>query len=319
MPRLAILLLLLLPLWSSAAHSEWPERPLRFVLPFTAGGATDVVIRIAAQRLGTALDRQVVVDNRTGASGNIGTELVAHAAPDGYTFLVGTPATLAINPALFRTIPYDPVSDFTIVSQVARFPQALGVHPAVPATSVAALIALARAKPGALNFGSSGNGSTGHMMVEMLKSLAGIQLSHIPYRGGADAVRALAAGEVELVIDGLPSFTGQMQAGSVRVLAVTTAQRWPGSPDLPSIGETVPGYDASAWVLLAAPARTPSAIIERLSALLAASVTAPEVRQRLFEVGAEPVGSNPADATAFHRAELEKWRRVVGWSGAKVD
>jgi tripartite-type tricarboxylate transporter receptor subunit TctC len=304
-----------------AAKSEaWPTRPVRLVVPFAAGGATDVVIRIVAGKVGEQTSATFVIDNRTGGGGNIGTEIVKNATPDGYTFLVGSPGTLVINPHLFRSLPYDALKDFVPVVHVARFPQVLAVNASIPAKTTAELIALAKLQPNKLNYGSSGTGSTGHLITASFLQQAGIQVTHVPFRGGALAVQALLAGEVQMVIDGLPSFTAHLQAGRIRVLAVTASDRWPGLPDVPTISESaVPGFDLSSWTLLAAPIGTPPTIVARLAHEINTALKNEEVRARLQQVGATPAGGTPGVAFKFHRAEYEKWKRVVQVSGAKVE
>lgn len=310
----------LLALGAPAAAQDWPTRPVRLILPFAAGGAADVVIRIVGSAVAERSGHNLVVDNRTGGSGNIGTEAAARAAPDGYTFLVGTPGTLAINPHMFQRLPYNVTDDFVPVSHVANFPQVVVVHPSVPAATIEEFIALAKREPGQLNYGSSGNASTGHLITEMFRDQAGIRIEHVPFRGGAPAAQALVAGTVQLVIDGLPTWLSYMQGNQIRILGVTTADRWPALPDVPAIGErAVPGFDLGSWVLLAAPTGTPSAITEKLAAEIDLALKREDVWQRLAQVGALPAGGTPATALAFHRTELAKWARVVAVSGARVD
>lgn len=304
-----------------AANPEtWPTRPVRLVVPFAAGGATDVVIRIVAGKVGEQTSATFVIDNRAGGGGNIGTEIAKNATSDGYTFLVGSPGTLVINPHLFRSLPYDALKDFVPVVYVARFPQVLAVNASIPAKTTAELIALAKSQPNKLNYGSGGTGSTGHLITASFLQQAGIQVTHVPFRGGALAVQALLAGEVQMVIDGLPSFTAHLQAGRIRVLAVTTSDRWPGLPDVPTISESaVSGFDLSSWTLLAAPIGTPPTIVARLAHEINTALKNEVVRARLQQVGATPAGGTPGVAFKFHRAEYEKWKRVVQVSGAKVE
>jgi len=303
-----------------AAAQSWPSRPVRLVLPFAAGGAADVVIRIVGASISEATGQNFVVQNVTGGSGNIGTDQVARAAPDGYTFLVGSPGTLAINPHMFRSLPFDVGRDLVAVSHVATFPQVLVVNPSVPARTTEELIALARRKPGALNYGSSGNASTGHLITEMFRSQAGIEVVHVPFRGGAPAAQALVAGDVQFVIDGLPTWLSYLGTGQIRVLGITSAQRWPALPEVPTIGErAVPGFDLGSWVVLAAPAATPPEINARLARLVDRALQDEDVRRRLQAAGALPAGGTPEEAARFHRAELEKWGRVVRISGARID
>jgi len=299
---------------------DWPARPVRLILPFSAGGAADVVTRITMARVTEQTGQQFLVENRTGASGNIGTEAAAKSPPDGYTFLVGSPGTMAINPHFFRTLPYDARGDFVAAVHVARFPQVLAVHADVPAKTLAELVALARAEPGKLNYGSSGNGSTGHLITASFLSQAGIRMTHVPFRGGAPAVQALAGGQVQMVIDGLPSFTAYLPGGRLRLLGITSAERWPELPDVPAIGEAVvPGFDLGSWVVLFAPAKTPPDILRRFAAETTKALGAADVQARLRQVGALAAGGTPEDAARFHQAEYEKWGAVVRASGAKAD
>lgn len=316
----ALISLVLVTLAGVAQAQSWPARPVRLVLPFAAGGAADVVTRIAMAKVSEQTGQQFLVENRTGASGNIGTEAAARAAPDGYTFLVGSPGTMAINPHFFSKLPYDALRDFVPAVHVARFPQVLAVHAAVPARNVEALIALAKAEPGRLNFGSSGNGSTGHLITESFLAQAGIRMTHVPFRGGGPAVQALAGGHVQLVIDGLPSFASYLQGDRIRLLAITSANRWPDLPDLPAIGESaVPGFDMGSWVVLFAPTGTPADVLARFAAETTKALADPEVQARLRRVGALAAGGSPDDAARFHRAEYDKWGQIVRATGIKAD
>lgn len=312
--------LLLMLLTTGALHAqEWPSRPVKLVLPFAAGGAADVVTRITMARVSEQMNQQFVVENRTGASGNIGTELAARSAPDGYTFLVGSPGTMAINPHFFSKLSYDALRDFVAAAHVARFPQVLAVHADVPARTLAELIALAKAEPGKLNYGSSGNGSTGHLITANFLSRSGVDITHVPFRGGGPAVQALAGGHVQIVIDGLPSFTSFLQTGRIRLLAITSAQRWPDLPRVPPIAESVPDFDLGSWVVLFAPVGTPVEILRRFATETSKAVADPEVQAQLRQVGALPAGGTPEDARRFHRSEFEKWGAIVRATGAKAD
>jgi len=314
------LLLLLLIVCNAATAQTWPAKPVRLILPFAAGGAVDVVTRITMNRVSEQTGQQFLVDNRPGASGNIGTEAAAKSAPDGYTFLVGSPGTIAINPHFYPTLPYDTLKDFVPVVHFASFPQVLGVYAEVPAQNLAELIAMARREPGKLNYGSGGNGSTGHLITEAFLRQAGIKITHVPFRGGGPAVQGLAGGQVHLVIDGLPSFAAQLQTGRIRVLAVTSKERWPELPNVPSIGESaLPGFDMGSWALIAAPAKTPDEILRRFAAETTKALAGEDVKARLRQVGALPAGGTPEQALSFHRAEYEKWGSVVRSTGAKPD
>jgi tripartite-type tricarboxylate transporter receptor subunit TctC len=299
--------------------ARWPDRPVRFINPFTPGSAVDVVARLIALDLSDRLGQQFIVENRTGASGNIGTEAAARSRPDGYTVLVGSPGTMAINPALFRSLPYDAVRDFSPVSHVASFPQVLVVNPSLPVRTLAEFVAYAKAHPGRLNYASSGSGSTNHLAMELIRNAFGIDLVHVPYRGGVVTMQALVAGDVQAGVEGILSLPAFLAAGTVRPLAVTSAARSPMLPEVPALAETLPGFDASAWVVFFAPRGTPEAVLDRLAAEMRASLERPGVRDKLAELGATPVGTTPAQAAAFHRAELEKWRRAVELSGARAD
>ncbi|MEN9315388.1 MAG: hypothetical protein RIS35_1781 [Pseudomonadota bacterium] len=302
------------------AQENWPTKPIRLVIPFPAGGATDILGRIVAQELNKALGVSVIADNRAGAGGNIGAEVVAKSAPDGYTLLMCTIGTQSINAALYSKLGFDPLKDHAPVTLVATVPNVLVVNPSVPAKSVKELIALAKSKPGKLNYGSSGNGSSVHLSGELFKSMAGVFMTHIPYRGSAPAVADLLAGQIDLMFDNLPSVIPHIKAGKLRALAVTSPKRSPALPDLPTIAESgLPGYDATSWFGVVAPAGTPPAIVNRLQQAIARSLVTPEVREKLQGMGAEPVGNTPEVFDQFIRSEAVKWAKVVKFSGAKVD
>jgi tripartite-type tricarboxylate transporter receptor subunit TctC len=317
MKRLAIALALFSPL--AAAQQDWPSRPVTLVNPFAAASAVDVVARHVAQRLTQNVGRSFLVENRTGASGNIGTELAAKAKPDGYTFLVGSPGTMAINPFLFKKLPYDAVKDFTPVSTLVSFPQVLIVNPNLPPKTLEELIAYAKARPGQLNHASSGTGSTSHLVMELIKAAAGLSITHVPFRGGSPATQAVIAGDVQMAVEGLPSLPGHLKAGTIRALAVTSAARAPALPNVPAISETIRDFDASAWVILFAPAGMPAPIVERMSQETARALQDPDVRAKLADIGATAVGNTPAQSAAYHRRELEKFRRAVEISGAQAE
>ena len=304
---------------SQAAAQDWPQRPVTLVNPFAVASAVDVVARLAAQRLTQTLGKSFVVDNRTGASGNIGTEVVAKAKPDGYTFLLGSPGTMAINPFLFKKLPYDAIKDFTPVTAMVSFPQVLIVNPNVPAKTLPELIAYAKANPGKLNHASSGAGSTSHLVMELIKAAAGLTITHVPFRGGSPATQAVIAGDVQMGVEGLPSLPGHLKAGSIRAIAVTSAARAAALPNVPAVSETIRDFDASAWVILFAPAGTPAAIVERMAQETGRALQDPEVRAKLADIGATVVASTPAAAGAFHRKELEKFKRAVELSGASAE
>lgn len=327
MRRVALLLALVLtlaapmPVAAQGPASAYPTKPIRFVVPFPPGGPLDITARAIGQKLTEAWGQPVVVDNRPGAGGSLGAELVAKAPADGYTLLMGAVSTHAINPHLYARVGYDPFRDFVPVALVAEVPNVLVVNPALPVNSVAELVALARAKPGYLNFGSGSTGSTGHLAGELFKSLAGVDMVHIPYKGAAPAMQDLLGGQVQLMFDNLASAAPQVKAGKLRALAVTTAQRSPAMPDLPTVNEAgVKGFDLSTWFGVFVPAGTPPEIVAKLNAGIVAALESKELRERLAAMGAEPrAGNTPAAFAAFVRAENAKYARVVKESGAKVD
>jgi tripartite-type tricarboxylate transporter receptor subunit TctC len=310
--------LALVAAWASA--QTYPAKPIRIVVPFPPGGATDILARDVAQKLSEAWGQQVIVDNRPGAGGNIGSELVAHSAPDGYTLEMGTVGTHAINASLYAKMPYDHVKDFAPVILVAGVPNVLVVNPAVPANSVAELIAYAKANPGKLNFASSGNGTSIHLSGELFKVMAGVQMTHIPYKGSAPAMQDLLGGQVQLMFDNLPPSLPQIKAGKVRALAVTSLTRAPALPDVPTVAEAgLPGFEASSWFGILAPAGTPPAIVARLNAEIAKWLATPEAKEKLSKQGANAAGGTPEDFAKHIAAETAKWAKVVKDSGAKID
>lgn len=302
-----------------ALAQEWPSRPVRLINPFTAGSAVDVVARLIAARLSQNMNVQFIVENRTGASGNIGTEVAARARPDGETFLVGSPGTMAINPWLFKSLPYDAEKDFVAVTVLVSFPQVMVVNPKIPVTTVAEFAAWVKGQQGRVNFASSGQGSTSHLVMELIRAEAKLDMTHIPFRGGSPAVQAVIAGDVQVAVEGLPSLPGHLAAGTIRPLAVTSERRSDALPNVPALSETYPGFDAAAWVILFAPAGTPTAIINRMAAEVKKSLEAPEVQERLAKMGATPSGLGPVDTAAFHKRELAKFKRAVEISEAKAE
>ena len=306
---------------TALAHAQtYPTKPIRLVVPFPPGGATDILARDVAQKLTEAWGQSVIVDNRPGAGGNIGSELVAKSAPDGYTLEMGTVGTHAINASLYAKMPYDHVKDFTPVILVAGVPNVLVVNPAVPANSVAELVAYAKANPGKLNFASSGNGTSIHLSGELFKVMAGVQITHIPYKGSAQALQDLLAGQVQLMFDNLPPSLPQIKAGKLRALAVTSATRAPALPDVPTLAESgLPGFEASSWFGILAPAGTPAPIVAKLNAEVANWLATPEAKEKLLKQGANPAGGTPQDFAKHIAAETAKWAKVVKDSGAKID
>ena len=305
---------------SSAQADDYPSRPLRIVVPFAAGGTSDLVTRVVGQALGMELKVAVVVDNHPGAGGNIGSDLVAHSAPDGYTLLMGTVATHGINATLYKKMPFDPVKDFAPVSLVASTPSVLEVNPSLPIKSVQDLISYAKANPGKLHFGSAGNGSSHHLAGELFDSMAGVQMTHVPYRGTAAAVTDTLAGQVQVIFDTLPSAMPYVKSGQLRALAVTSPRRDPSLPNLPTLAESgLPGYEVGSWYGLLAPAGTPPARVDKISKLIATIVRRPDIKQKIIEQGATPVGNTPAEFATHIASELKKWSTVVKAAGAQVD
>ena len=313
---------MLLTLAATAAQAQaYPARPIRFVVPYAPGGPLDLIARAIGQKLTEATGQAVVVDNKPGAGGNIGADIVAKAAPDGYTIVMGAVATHAINPTLYPKIPYDPVKDFTPVAMVAVVPNVLVVNPILPVKSVKELIDFAKARPSYLNFASGSTGSTGHLAGELFNALAGVQMVHIPYKGGAPAMADLLAGQVQLMFDNLANALPQVKAGKLRALAVTTAQRSAFAPDLPTLAEAgVPGFDLSTWFGIFLPGNAPRDIVLRLNTEINKALSAPDMKDRLEKMGAEPPANNtPERFAAFIKVEFDKYARVIKASGAKVE
>ena len=303
----------------AAAQDAFPTRPVSLVIPFPAGGSTDLVGRIVAEKMSSLLGQQIVVDNRGGAGGNVGSAAVAKAEPDGYTILMGTVATHAINPALYKKMPYDPVADFAPISLLVVVPNVLVVNPDFPAQNVQELIALAKEKPGELSYASSGNGTPLHLSGELFKSMAGVDIVHVPYKGAGPALIDVMGGHVPIMFDNLPSSTEHIKAGKLRGLAVTTAERAPSMPDLPTIAESgLPGYETYTWNALFAPAGTPPEVIAKLNEAAVAAVKDPAVQAKLADVGASVVGSTPEELGEHVKAEMAKWAPVVKASGAQI-
>ncbi len=302
------------------AQTPYPSKPIRIVVPFPAGGTTDILARAVAQRLTETLGQSVVVDNRPGAGGNIGAELVAKAAPDGYTLLMGTVGTHAINASLYAKMPYDHVRDFAPIILVAGVPNVLVVNPALPVNSVQELIAYGKANPGKLNFASSGNGTSIHLSGELFKTMTGVQMAHVPYKGSSPALVDLMGGQVQLMFDNLPSALPQIKAGKLKALAVTSAQRSTALPDVPTVIESgLPGFEASSWFGLLAPAGTPKDIIAKLNGEVAKWLASPGRQGKAGRAGRDPGRPVARRFHAAHRGETVKWQKVVKDSGAKVD
>ena len=295
----------------AALAQPYPSRPVRVVVPFAPGGPNDIIVRLLTPKLGETLGQAFVVENRAGAGGNIGTDYVAKSVADGYTLLSVGPGSLIINP-LIGKVGYDTERDFAPITLMARAPNALVAHPSLPARSVAELIALARSKPGAINYASGGNGSTPHLAAALFASMAGVELTHVPYKGTAPATADLVGGQVQIAFLGIPAVLPYAKSGRLRVLAVTGRRRSPELPDVPTVDESgVPGYEVSPWYGLLAPAATPGAIVERLALEATRIVRAPETREKLALAGAEAAGSTPAEFAAVIRADTATWSRIV--------
>lgn len=303
-----------------ASAQTYPTKPIRLIVGSAPGGPIDFSARLTAQKLTEALGQSVVVDNRTGAGGTIGTEYVAKAAPDGYTLLMASAATLCITPNLYPKIPYDTLRDFAPISTVAAVSYVLVVHPSIPVKTVQEFIALAKAEPGRLRFGSAGSGSVTHLGVELFKSMAGVDLLHVPYKGAGPAMIDLIGGQLDFMLDSLLTSTPLVKAGKLRALAQTGMRRSVVWPELPTVSETVlPGYEVSTWFGLVAPAATPRELIVKLNWAIVKGLGHAEIRERLLMQGLEPVGNSPEEFGKLIRDELPKWARIVKVSGAKVD
>jgi len=305
---------------SALAQAPFPTKPVRLVVPFPAGGTTDILARAAAQKLSETLGQQVIVDNRPGAGGNIGAELVAKAQADGYTLLMGTVGTHAINPSLYAKMPYDHVKDFAPVILVAGVPNVLVVNPDLPFKTVADVVAYAKANPGKLNFASSGSGTSIHLSGELFKVMAGVQMTHVPYKGSAPALTDLIGGQVQLMFDNLPSALPQIKGGKLRAVAVTSTTRAAALPDVPTVAESgLPGFESSSWFGILAPAGTPKDIIAKINTDVQKWLSTPEAKEKLLGQGAIAAGGSPDDFAKHIQAETAKWAKVVKESGAKVD
>jgi tripartite-type tricarboxylate transporter receptor subunit TctC len=305
---------------TAAAQTAFPLRPVTLIVPFPAGGSTDLVARAVATKIGDILGQPLVIVNLEGSGGNVAAATAARAEPDGYTLLMGTAATHAINPALYRSMPYDPVADFAPISLLVAVPNVLVVHPDFPASDVAQLIALLKANPGKYSYASAGVGTPGNLSGELFKSMAGVDMAHVPYKGGGPALVDVMEGYVPMMFDNLPSSTELMRVGKLRGLAVTTAQRAASMPDLPTVAESgLPGYETYSWNALFAPTGTAPAVVARLNDAAVAALADPDLKAKLEGLGATVVGSTPEQLAAHVRAELAKWTPVVEASGAQIE
>jgi tripartite-type tricarboxylate transporter receptor subunit TctC len=303
-----------------AADTTFPTRPVRFVVGYPAGGTTDIAARLIAQKLSPVFSQSVVVDNRAGASGTIGATLVAKSEPDGHTLSFAASPEAAIYRALMKTLPYDSLKDFQPITLVGRVPFMLVVHPSVNANSVKELVALAKAKPGTLNFASFGNGTSNHLVGEAFRAATGINIVHIPYKGSAPAIADLLGGQVQMSFDTIPVVLPQARAGKLRALAVATAKRSPLAPTVPTMDEAgVAGFAGGTWFGVLAPAQTPSRIVERLASEIGTILRAPDVAQNFNDRGIEPVGNSPAEFRAFIESESQRWLKVAQDAGVKPE
>lgn len=305
---------------TSALAQAYPTKPVTIIVPFAAGGTTDILARIIGQALTAELGQSVVVDNRAGAGGNIGGQAAAKATPDGHTLFMGTVGTHAINASLYKKMPFDPVKDFAPLTRVANVPNLLVANPAQPYKSVKDLIAYAKANPGKVNFGSAGNGSSIHLSGELFKSLAKVDMQHVPYKGSAPAVTDLLGNQIGIMFDNMPSAIQHVRSGKLVPLAVTTAKRSPELPNVPTIAEAgVPGYEATSWFGMFAPAGTPAPVLAKLNAAIVKVLAQPDVKKKINEQGAEVYSETPEQFAAFIQAESVKWGKVVKESGASLD
>ena len=301
-----------------AAAADYPTRPIRFLVAYPPGGATDIIARLIGQRLSERLGQQFVIENKPGAGNNIGTEAAVNAEPDGYTVLLVNPANY-INTSLYANLKFNFVNDIAPVASFNRVPNVMTVNKDVPAKTVAEFIDYVKKNPGKINMASSGNGTSVHLSGEMFMAMTGCQMQHVPYRGAAPAITDLLGGQVQVIFDNMPSIIQHIRSGALRALGVTTAERSPQLPDVQAIAETVPGYEASALFGMGAPAKTPREIVGRLNAEINAVLAEPEMKQRLVELGGEPLIQSPEAFGGMIKAETEKWRKVVEFAGLKVE
>jgi tripartite-type tricarboxylate transporter receptor subunit TctC len=305
----------------TAAHAQptYPQKPIRLVVPFPPGGGTDILARLFGQKLSETLGQPIIIDNRGGAGGTIGTDIAAKAPSDGYTLILVS-GSHAINPGLYQKLPYDSVNDFAPITQIATSPGILVVNPSLPVKSVKDLIALARAKPGQINYASAGSGTPPHLAGELFKVMAKIDMVHVPYKGNAPAFTDVIGGQVSLIFPTMPYAMPFIKFGKLRPIAVTSAKRSPAAPDIPTIAESgLPGYEATSWYGILAPARTPPQIVTRLHEVLVSVIGAPDMKDKLAAQGLDPVGNTPQQFAAVIKSEIAKWAKVVKASGAKPE
>ena len=304
---------------TGAAAQGYPSKPIRFISPYAPGGGTDILARLIGQKLSESVGQPVVIDNRPGAGGVIGTDIVAKSPPDGYTIMLASPSPIVVAPHLHRKLPYDPLQDLAPITLISVVPAVLTVHPTLAAKSVKELVAIAKSKPGQLTFSSSGNGGTGHLAGEMLKMMAGVDMVHVPYKGTGPATIAVLGGEVSMSFGNMISVLPHVKAGKLRALAVTTPKRSPVLPDLPAVAESLPGYSAGPWYGVLAPARTPAPVIARLNQEIVKILRTPEVKENMSSEGADPIGSSPSELAAHIKAESARWGQVVRQAKMKID
>jgi tripartite-type tricarboxylate transporter receptor subunit TctC len=300
------------------AQADYPNKPIRWIVPYTPGGTTDILARLMGQNLSTRLGQQVIIENRPGGGNNIGTDAAAKAAPDGYTMLLVNPAN-AINATLYPKLPFNLLEDMAPVAGIVRVPNVMTVTKNFPAKTVAEFVAYGKANPGKINMASSGAGTSVHLSGELFKFMAGIDMKHVPYKGAGPATVDLIGGQVDVLFDNMPSIISHIRNGTVRALAVTSAQRSPALPDVPTVADTVPGYEASAWFGAAVPKGTPPAVIARLNREFNAALADPAMKAKLADLGGVPIPGTPEQFWALHRMETEKWAKIVQFSGAKAD
>jgi tripartite-type tricarboxylate transporter receptor subunit TctC len=316
----ALVAFMLTPCAVAQDTAGYPSRAVKIVVPFTAGGATDITARLIGEKLAQKWGKPVIIENRAGAGGNVGSDLVAKATPDGYTLLVGVTGSHSINTSLFKSMPYHPLRDFEPLTLATVFPNAIVVNPSVPANNLPELIALLKAKPGAYSYGSDGNGTASHLTMELLKTKAGFTATHVPYKGGAPMVTDLLGGQIQIGITGLPAVQQYVKAGTLKLIAITTAQRMPAAPGYPTVAEQgFPGFSAAPWAGFFAPKGTPPAIVAKVSADLVDVMQMPDVQQRMQDIGSQLVPNTPAEFRKFLEDEIAKWGEAVKVSGASVD
>jgi len=317
---LAAALPLALAMGPATAQQDYPNKPIRLIVPFTPGGVTDTGARVVADKLGARLGQTVVVDNRPGASGNIGTQMVATAAPDGYTLLLGFDGTLVINPHVYAKVPFDTLKDFVPVSKIGDAVLIIVVHPSVPAKTLSELVAYSKTNPGGVSYGSAGTGSTPHLAGELLKARTGANFVHVPYKGGGQSMTDVVGGSLPMLYTAVAGAYPFVQKGQIRPIAVSSAQRLASLPEVPTVAESgVPGFESSSWIGILAPAKTPQPIVERLQRELHAVVQSPEVRERLASLGISALGNTPAEFGQQIRADLAKYDQIVKAAKIRVD